>query len=191
MFDDVPEPVWKTSIGNWSSWRPSATSSTAAEIRAAMSASSSSRSALTFADAPLIRPSQWMTGSGTCSPEIWKFSTAFVVSPPHSCWLCSVVLMLPGYALGCHNRIMRLDQDALRWTLVGAAASFYLLGAFSYVGMVAVPVAAVLALWAAASGRGRGCYGFFVGFGGMLAAWCLPSGDFPEVGLFGVAVAAF
>ena len=37
MFDDVPEPVWKTSIGNWSSWRPSATSSAAAAMRCARS----------------------------------------------------------------------------------------------------------------------------------------------------------
>ena len=27
MFDEVPEPVWKTSIGNWSSCSPSAISS--------------------------------------------------------------------------------------------------------------------------------------------------------------------
>jgi len=26
MFEDVPEPVWKTSIGNWSSCSPRATS---------------------------------------------------------------------------------------------------------------------------------------------------------------------
>src|SRR4051794_2720262 len=104
MFDDVPEPVWKTSIGNWSSWRPSATSSPAAAMRAAMSASSSSSSALTLAAVPLMRPSQWMTGSGTVSPEIWKFSTAFVVSPPHSCCLRSVVLMNPAYALRSGKR---------------------------------------------------------------------------------------
>ena len=30
MFDDVPEPVWKTSIGNWSSCSPAATASPAA-----------------------------------------------------------------------------------------------------------------------------------------------------------------
>ncbi len=40
MFDDVPEPVWKTSIGNWSSCWPSATSSPARAIRSASSASS-------------------------------------------------------------------------------------------------------------------------------------------------------
>ena len=32
MFDDVPEPVWNTSIGNWSSWAPPTTSSAAATI---------------------------------------------------------------------------------------------------------------------------------------------------------------
>ncbi len=26
MLDEVPEPVWNTSTGNWSSWRPRATS---------------------------------------------------------------------------------------------------------------------------------------------------------------------
>ena len=33
MFDEVPEPVWKTSIGNWSSCLPSAISSAAAAMR--------------------------------------------------------------------------------------------------------------------------------------------------------------
>ena len=32
MFDEVPEPVWKTSIGNWSSCSPAATSVAAAAI---------------------------------------------------------------------------------------------------------------------------------------------------------------
>ena len=36
MFDDVPDPVWKTSIGNSSSQRPSATSSAAATMASAM-----------------------------------------------------------------------------------------------------------------------------------------------------------
>ena len=58
MFEDVPEPVWKTSIGNWSSNSPSATRSAAAAIRFALSSSSSPSSALTRAAALLIRPSQ-------------------------------------------------------------------------------------------------------------------------------------
>ena len=37
MFDEVPEPVWKTSIGNWSSNSPPATRSAAAAIRCARS----------------------------------------------------------------------------------------------------------------------------------------------------------
>ena len=35
MFEEVPEPVWKTSIGNWSSCSPAATASPAAAIRSA------------------------------------------------------------------------------------------------------------------------------------------------------------
>jgi hypothetical protein len=46
--------------------------------------SSSPTSALTLAAAALMRPSQWITGAGTGWPEILKFSTAFVVSPPQS-----------------------------------------------------------------------------------------------------------
>ena len=37
MFEEVPEPVWKTSIGNWSSCSPAATASPAAAIRSATS----------------------------------------------------------------------------------------------------------------------------------------------------------
>ena len=37
MFDEVPEPVWKTSIGNWSSSSPFAIRSPAAAIRSALS----------------------------------------------------------------------------------------------------------------------------------------------------------
>ena len=84
MFDEVPEPVWKTSIGNWSSCSPAAIASAAAAIRSARSRSSRPRSALTRAAAPLIRPSQWITGNGTRSPETGKFSTALLVSAPQS-----------------------------------------------------------------------------------------------------------
>jgi hypothetical protein len=51
MFEDVPEPVWKTSIGNWSSNSPAPTRSPAAAIRSAFSASSLPSSALTRAAA--------------------------------------------------------------------------------------------------------------------------------------------
>src|SRR5918912_4230875 len=90
MFEDVPEPVWKTSIGNWSSSSPAATRSPAAAIRSAFSASSSSSSAFTRAAAALIRPSQRATGGGIGSPETGKLSTAFRVSAPQSsCPVCT------------------------------------------------------------------------------------------------------
>jgi hypothetical protein len=84
IFELVPEPVWKTSIGNWSSSSPAATRSAAAAIRSALSASSSPSSAFTRAAAALIRPSQRATGAGIGSPETGKFSTALRVSPPQS-----------------------------------------------------------------------------------------------------------
>jgi len=84
VFDEVPEPVWKTSIGNWSSSSPDATRSAAAAIRSALSASSRPSSAFARAAAPLIRPSQWTTEAGIGSPETVKFSIALRVSPPQS-----------------------------------------------------------------------------------------------------------
>ena len=33
MFDEVPDPVWNTSTGNWSSWEPAATASAAVSDR--------------------------------------------------------------------------------------------------------------------------------------------------------------
>ncbi len=84
MFDEVPEPVWKTSIGNWSSCSPSATASPAAAIRSPRSASSCPSSALTRAAAALRRPSQRITGTGTGCPDTGKFSTALAVSGPQS-----------------------------------------------------------------------------------------------------------
>jgi hypothetical protein len=85
MFELVPEPVWKTSIGNWSSSSPAAIRAAAAEIRSALSVSSKPRSAFAWAAAPLMRPSQRATDGGIGCPETRKFATAFVVSPPQSC----------------------------------------------------------------------------------------------------------
>ena len=93
MFDEVPEPVWKTSIGNWSSSSPRAMRSAAAAIRSALSRSSRPRSAFTCAAAPLIRPSQRATGAGIGSPDTGKLATALAVSPPQSCCLSAVSVM--------------------------------------------------------------------------------------------------
>ena len=84
VLDEVPEPVWKTSIGNWSSWSPAATSSPATAIRSARSASSRPSSALVRAAAALIAPSIRITATGTRCPDTGKFSTALLVSEPHS-----------------------------------------------------------------------------------------------------------
>src|SRR3954453_14334749 len=54
-------------------------------MRSARSRSSLPRSAFVRAAAALMRPSQRTTPTGTRSPETGKLSTAFVVSPPHSC----------------------------------------------------------------------------------------------------------
>src|SRR3954462_11239050 len=49
MFDEVPEPVWNTSIGNWSSCSPFATASAALAIASATCGSRRSSSALAVA----------------------------------------------------------------------------------------------------------------------------------------------
>ncbi len=85
MFDEVPEPVWKTSTGNCSSCSPAAIASPAAAMLSAMSESSFPRSALARAAAALMRPSALITGAGMGCPETGKFSTAFSVSEPQSC----------------------------------------------------------------------------------------------------------
>src|SRR4051794_12600171 len=84
MFDEVPEPVWKASTGNWSSNSPSATRSAASAMRCATSESRRPSSPLARAAAALMRPSQRMTSSFTGSPETGKLATALSVSPPQS-----------------------------------------------------------------------------------------------------------
>ena len=84
MFEDVPEPVWKTSSGNWSSSSPAPMRSPAAAMRSALSSSSRPSSAFTRAAAALIRPSQRATGAGIGSPETGKLSIALRVSGPQS-----------------------------------------------------------------------------------------------------------
>src|SRR4051812_45048128 len=84
VFEEVPEPVWKTSIGNWSSSSPAAMRSPAAAMRCALSASRSPSSAFERAAAALSRPSQRATAAGIGSPETGKLAIALRVSPPHN-----------------------------------------------------------------------------------------------------------
>ena len=63
MLLDVPEPVWNTSIGKWSSQSPRATSSAAAMIASATSSSTTPSSALTLAAAALMRAERLDVGA--------------------------------------------------------------------------------------------------------------------------------
>ena len=83
MLVEVPEPVWNTSTGNWSSYRPRATSSAAVAMACATAGSRADRSALTRAAADLICARAWMIGKGIVSPEMGKFCTARAVWAPH------------------------------------------------------------------------------------------------------------
>ena len=83
MFDDVPEPVWYTSIGKWSSQSPRATSVAAEAMASALAGSSSPRWARTRAFAPLISARPAISSRSMGSPEIGKFSTARWVCARH------------------------------------------------------------------------------------------------------------
>ena len=76
MFDCVPEPVWKTTSGNWSFIRPSMTSSAARSMSSATSAGSWSSSAFAWAAAFLRMPrARTITGPHTkVSRPMSKFS---------------------------------------------------------------------------------------------------------------------
>jgi hypothetical protein len=76
MFEEVPEPVWKTSMGKSPSYFPAATSSAASEIALASSPSSTPSSALARAAAFLTRARASMCARSRVLPEIGKFSTA-------------------------------------------------------------------------------------------------------------------
>ena len=76
MFDEVPDPVWKTSIGKCASWAPSATSSAASAMASATSASSTPSFWFTRAAAALSRPSARIWARSRPRPEMGKFSTA-------------------------------------------------------------------------------------------------------------------
>ena len=84
MLELVPEPVWKTSMGNWSSCSPAATASAAAAIAAACSSVITPSWALTRAQAALSRPSARICARSRPRPLIGKFSTARCVCARHS-----------------------------------------------------------------------------------------------------------
>ena len=76
MFDDVPEPVWKTSSGKWSRCSPAITSAAAVRIASACAGSTTPRSALTLAAAALTCAIALTCSASSVVPLIGKFSTA-------------------------------------------------------------------------------------------------------------------
>ena len=104
MFDEVPEPVWKTSMGNASRCRPAASSSAAATIAAEVAPSITPSSAFTRAAADFTSPNVRISRGSRGVPLIGKFSQARCVwarqsasfgtamSPIESCSiLCSLI----------------------------------------------------------------------------------------------------
>ena len=82
MFVEVPEPVWKTSIGNSSGCLPCATSWAASLIARASFPSRRPSSAFACADAHLIPASAVRKRAGIRRPDTWKLSTARCVWAP-------------------------------------------------------------------------------------------------------------
>ncbi len=82
MLEDVPEPVWKTSIGKCSVCFPAAIASAAARIASARSASSRPIARFVVAHAAFTRAIARITSAGIGRPEIGKFSTARCVCAP-------------------------------------------------------------------------------------------------------------
>src|SRR3954471_24371389 len=86
MFELVPEPVWKTSSGNWSSWSPDMTTAAASLIAPACSSLITPSSAFTVAAAGLTAARAWMCRDSSVVPEIGKFSTARWVCARQRAW---------------------------------------------------------------------------------------------------------
>src|ERR1039458_4451722 len=84
MLLEVPDPVWNTSIGNWSSCSPTATAAAASWIAAAIASSSTPSSPFTTAASPLSEASAPIMSRPIRSPDTGKFCTARCVCAPHS-----------------------------------------------------------------------------------------------------------
>ncbi len=84
MFDDVPEPVWNTSMGKWSRCSPATISSAACRIALACSSEITPSSALTLAAAAFTWAIALTCSASSVLPLIGKFSTARCVCARHS-----------------------------------------------------------------------------------------------------------
>src|SRR3954451_2985512 len=84
MFEEVPEPVWNTSMGKWSRCWPATISAAAARMASACCGSTTPRSALTFAAAALTCAIALTCSGSSVLPLIGKFSTARCVCARHN-----------------------------------------------------------------------------------------------------------
>ncbi len=103
MLVDVPDPVWKTSIGNSSSHSPATTSPATAMIAFATSSAITPSSAFIAAAERLIAVSAWTRAGSTRSPLTGKFSTAR--------WVCARHLALLG------TRTSPIESCSVRYSL--------------------------------------------------------------------------
>src|SRR4051794_3507800 len=90
-------------------------------MRCARSASSRPRSAFTRAAAPLTRPSQRTTATGTRSPDTGKFATALRVSPPQSSGGTSCCTLMES-SFAAESQRSTLARDGQRTPVAGARA---------------------------------------------------------------------
>src|ERR1035441_4872176 len=82
MLLEVPDPVWNTSIGNWSSCSPTATAAPASWIAAAIASSSTPSSPFTMAAQPLIEASAPIRARPIRSPSPAQLRTPRAGAPP-------------------------------------------------------------------------------------------------------------
>ena len=80
----VPEPVWNTSMGNWSTCLPPAISSAAPWMAFAIGAGNSFRLLFASAAAHFTSPSARTNACGIGNPLIGKLFTARCVCAPHN-----------------------------------------------------------------------------------------------------------
>ena len=83
MLELVPDPVWNTSMGKCSSWRPSATSRAAETMAEDCSSVITSSSPLVCAAAAFTWPRAWIRRGSRVVPLIGKLSTARCVWARH------------------------------------------------------------------------------------------------------------
>ena len=121
MLELVPEPVWNTSIGNWSSCWPSAISLAAAMMASAFSAGSRPRSLLTWAHAAFSRAMARIWLRSRPRNEIGKFSTARWVCARHRALTGTRTSPMVSCSIRYSPSVSCLPTSSLVWNWCGMA----------------------------------------------------------------------